>query len=323
VNAGSARDPRGASGGVLREPVTSRVILGDNLDVLRTLPDASIDLVYVDPPFNTGKTQRRDELRTVRSEAGDRTGFKGMRYATTRIGSRAFADTFDDYLAFLEPRIVEARRVLKRTGSFYFHIDYREAHYCKVLIDGIFGRECFLNEIIWAYDYGARTTKKWPAKHDTIFFYARDARAYLFNKDEIDRIPYMAPGLVGPEKAARGKLPTDTWWHTIVSPTGKEKLGYPTQKPLGVVRRIVRASSPPGGTVLDFFAGSGTAGAAALECGREFILVDQSLDAIAVMKRRFASVGEDRVVFEEHGAEATPSPPPASPPTPPPPPPAP
>jgi site-specific DNA-methyltransferase (adenine-specific) len=265
----------------------SRVIHGDNLDVLRTIASDSVDLIYIDPPFNTGKTQKREQLVTSRSASGDRTGFGGHRYATVRVGSRAFADTFDDYLAFLEPRLVEAHRVLAPTGSFYFHIDYREAHYCKVLLDSIFGRAAFLNEIIWAYDYGARATKKWPAKHDTIFFYAKDPARYVFNTADIDRIPYMAPGLVGPEKAARGKLPTDTWWHTIVSPTGKEKLGYPTQKPLGILRRIVLASSPPGGVVLDFFAGSGTAGAAALECGRSFVLVDESEEAIAVMKRRF------------------------------------
>jgi site-specific DNA-methyltransferase (adenine-specific) len=267
--------------------VRSRVVHGDNLEVLPTLPSASIDLVYIDPPFNTGKTQRRVQMKTTRSEAGDRVGFGGRRYATTKIGSRAFADSFDDYLAFLEPRLEHARRVLKPTGSLYFHIDYRESHYCKVLLDGIFGREAFLNEIVWAYDYGARTTKKWPAKHDTILFYAKDPARYFFDADAVDRIPYMAPGLVGPEKAARGKLPTDTWWHTIVSPTGKEKLGYPTQKPLGVIRRIVRASAPKGGVVLDFFAGSGTAGAAAMEHGCSFVLVDSSAEAIAVMKRRF------------------------------------
>jgi site-specific DNA-methyltransferase (adenine-specific) len=280
----------------------SRVIHGDNLDALGAIASDSVDLIYIDPPFNTGKTQKRVQLSTSRAAAGDRTGFGGHRYATTRVGSREFADTFDDYLAFLEPRLAEARRVLAPTGSFYFHIDYREAHYCKLLLDSIFGRASFLNEIIWAYDYGARATKKWPAKHDTIFFYAKDPARYVFNTADIDRIPYMAPGLVGPEKAARGKLPTDTWWHTIVSPTGKEKLGYPTQKPLGILRRIVLASSPPGGVVLDFFAGSGTAGAAALECGRSFVLVDESDEAIAVMKKRFA--GKD-VAFER----ATPRPP--------------
>jgi site-specific DNA-methyltransferase (adenine-specific) len=276
----------------------NRVVMGDNLDVLRGLASESVDLVYIDPPFNTGRAQARTQLRTVRAApgAGDRTGFGGERYVSTKLGARSFADSFDDYLGFLEPRIVQARRVLKPTGSFYFHIDYREVHYCKVMIDGVFGRESFINEIIWAYDYGARTKTRWPAKHDNILFYAKDPERYAFNTDEVDRIAYMAPGLVGPEKAARGKLPTDTWWHTIVSPTGKEKLGYPTQKPLGVMRRIVCASSPPGGVVLDFFAGSGTTGAAALEAGRKFILVDVHPGAIAVMKRRFA--GSRDVRFE-------------------------
>lgn len=272
------------------------VVQADNVEVLRELADASVDLVYVDPPFNTGRTQKRAQLRTERDPDGDRIGFGGARYRTRKLGARSFGDRFDDYLGFLEPRIVQARRVLKPTGSFYFHIDYREVHYCKVLIDQVFGRECFLNELIWAYDYGARTTKKWPPKHDNILVYVRDPTRYHFDTSEVDRIPYMAPGLVGPEKAARGKLPTDTWWHTIVSPTGKEKLGYPTQKPIGILERIVRASCPPGGLVLDFFAGSGTAGAAALACGRRFVLVDQSHDAFVVMQRRFA--GESTVRFE-------------------------
>ena len=205
----------------------------------------------------------------------------------SQLGTKSFADRFDDYLAFLRPRLVEAHRVLTPTGSLYFHIDYREVHYCKVLLDDIFGRECFLNEIIWAYDYGARTRKKWPAKHDNILLYVKDPGCYTFNVDDIDRIPYMAPGLVGPEKAARGKLPTDTWWHTIVSPNGKEKTGYPTQKPLGILERIIRASSNPGDVVLDFFAGSGTTGVAAARLGRSFILIDNNAEALEVMAHRF------------------------------------
>ncbi len=268
----------------------NRVIHSDNLAFLRDMKSESVDLIYIDPPFNTGKFQERSVLKTSEDADGDRTGFGGKRYKTTKVTSRGFADSFDDFMEFLRPRIVEAHRVLKPTGSFYFHIDYREVHYCKVLIDTIFGRENFLNEIIWAYDYGARTNKKWPAKHDNILLYAKDKNRYLFNIEDIDRIPYMAPGLVGPEKAARGKLPTDTWWHTIVSPTGKEKLGYPTQKPLGILSRIVRASSPKGGVVLDFFAGSGTTGQAAMEAGRSFILVDENPEAIGVMKKRFKDV---------------------------------
>jgi site-specific DNA-methyltransferase (adenine-specific) len=273
-----------------------KIIFGDNLPLLQALPSDSVELIYIDPPFNTGRTQARPQLRTERDANGDRTGFAGQRYRTVRLGQRAFADTFDDFLAFLEPRLVEAHRLLAPNGSLYFHIDYREVHYCKVLLDQIFGRESFLNEIIWAYDYGARTTKKWPPKHDNILWYARDPDNYIYNLASIDRIPYMAPGLVGPEKAARGKLPTDTWWHTIVSPTGKEKLGYPTQKPIGVLERIVRASCPPGGLALDFFAGSGTLGAAALRSGRNFVLVDVLEGAFEVMQKRFAS--ETGVRFE-------------------------
>lgn len=265
------------------------IIHADNLSVLQTLPDEAFPLIYIDPPFNTGVAQRRRSLRTERSDNGTRVGFHGHRYETTVVGRQSFADAFDDYLAFLEPRLVEAHRVLAANGTLYFHIDYREAHYCKVLLDAIFGRESFLNEIIWAYDYGARTNKRWPAKHDTIFVYVKNPNDYVFNSADVDREPYMAPGLVGPEKAARGKLPTDTWWHTIVSPTGKEKTGYPTQKPLGVLRRIIRASSNPGDVVLDFFAGSGTTGVAALELGRGFLLVDSHTEALATMARRFSA----------------------------------
>ena len=268
---------------------SNRIFFNDNLAVLSSLPAASVDLIYIDPPFNTGHAQARTQLRTERSASGDRTGFAGNRYQTVKLGSKAYNDLFDDFLAFLEPRLVEARRVLKDDGSLYFHIDYREVHYCKVLLDQIFGRECFLNEIIWAYDYGARTKKKWPAKHDNILWYAKDPVHYSYNVEAIERIPYMAPGLVGPEKAARGKLPTDTWWHTIVATNGKEKTGYPTQKPLGILRRIVSASSNHGDVVLDFFAGSGTTGAACLEVGRQFVLVDNNPQSIDVMKKRFSA----------------------------------
>jgi site-specific DNA-methyltransferase (adenine-specific) len=272
------------------------IYFGDNLPILQALPSESAQLIYIDPPFNTGKTQTRIQLKTARDEAGDRTGFQGRRYRSVRVGQQAFADTFDDFLAFLEPRLLEARRLLSSDGSLYFHIDYREVHYCKVLLDQIFGRRCFLNEIIWAYDYGGRAKRRWPAKHDNILLYAKDPKRYIFNTEAIDRIPYMAPGLVGPEKAARGKLPTDTWWHTIVSPTGREKTGYPTQKPLGILRRIVAASSSPGGTVLDFFAGSGTTGEAANELGRPFILIDDNSAALRTMERRLGAIPHTRFV---------------------------
>jgi site-specific DNA-methyltransferase (adenine-specific) len=284
-----------------------RIIHADNLDVLLTLPTASVPLIYIDPPFNTGRTQERTQLRTVRAVNGDRTGYQGHRYLTSEIARRSFADAFDDFLQFLEPRLIEAHRVLAANGTLYFHIDYREAHYCKLLLDGIFGRESFLNEIIWAYDYGARTRRRWPAKHDTILVYVKDPANYVFNTDEVEREPYMAPGLVGKEKAARGKLPTDVWWHTIVSPTGKEKTGYPTQKPLGILRRIIAASSCPGDLVLDFFAGSGTTGAAALALGRDFLLVDSSETAIAAMMARFSGVpGVEFIDVRQAAVEAVP-----------------
>lgn len=270
--------------------MASTIYFDDNLNVLRSLPGASVDLVYIDPPFNTGKVQARTQLRTQSNEQGDRNGFQGKRYSTVKLGSKSYADEFDDFLGFLEPRLVETRRVLKPHGSFYFHIDYREVHYCKVLLDQIFGRASFLNEIIWAYDYGARTKKKWPPKHDNILWYARDPEHYTFNIEQIERIPYMAPGLVGPEKAKRGKLPTDTWWHTIVPTNGKEKTGYPTQKPEGILKRIITASSNPGEVVLDFFAGSGTTGAVCRDLGREFILVDNNPQAMETMAKRLSNV---------------------------------
>ena len=262
---------------------------GDNLAVLATFADASFELVYIDPPFNTGKRQVRERLATVQDPDGDRTGFGGRRYRSTSLGRQAFDDAFDDYLAFLEPRLAEARRVLTERGSFFLHLDPREVHYAKVLCDAIFGRASFMNEIVWAYDYGARSKTRWPAKHDSILWYAKDPKSYTFHYDAMERIPYMAPGLVGPEKAARGKTPTDVWWHTIVSPSGREKTGYPTQKPMGLLRRIVRVHSSPGERLLDFFAGSGTLGAVALEEGRSCVLVDCSPAAVAIMRARLAA----------------------------------
>lgn len=264
------------------------IVHADNAAFLPTLPDASFDLIYVDPPFNTGKAQARTQLQTVRDEDGDRTGFQGKRYRTVKVGTRSFGDSFTDYLAYLEPRLEHAWRLLRPNGSFFLHLDYREVHYAKVLLDQIFGRESFINEIIWSYDYGGRATRRWSPKHDTILWYAKDPDNYTFNYDEIDRIPYLAPDLVGAEKAARGKTPTDCWWNTIVSPNGKEKTGYPTQKPLSVVERIVRVHSNPGDRLLDFFAGSGTFGEAAARHARDVVLVDVSEDAIAVMRRRLA-----------------------------------
>jgi len=262
------------------------VVAGDNLAVIQSLPDASFRLIYIDPPFNTGRTQSRQAVTTVRNVTGTRTGFKGQTYDTIKGLLYSYDDAFADYWEFLEPRLEEAWRLLDDSGTLYLHLDYREVHYAKVVLDALFGRDSFLNEIIWAYDYGARAKRKWPAKHDTILVYVKNPSTYYFDSASVDREPYMAPGLVTPEKAALGKLPTDVWWHTIVSPTGKEKTGYATQKPEGILRRIIHASTKPGDWVLDFFAGSGTTGAVAVALDRRFMLVDQNPAAIEVMRAR-------------------------------------
>ena len=271
---------------------SSQVILGENLGELAKLPDGSFQMIYIDPPFNTGRDQSRRTMRTVADADGDRTGFEGRRYRTELLQKSSYRDSFDDFLGFIAPRLEEAHRLLNETGTLYFHIDYRESHYCKLLLDEIFGRENFLNEIIWAYDYGARAKKKWPAKHDTIFVYAKDASVNFFDSEGVDREPYMAPGLVTAEKVARGKLPTDVWWHTIVPTNGSEKTGYPSQKPEGIVRRMVQASSRPGDWCLDFFCGSGTLGAVAASLGRHFVLIDSNPEAIDIARRRLGLAEE-------------------------------
>ncbi len=281
-------------------PRTGEIHLGDNLAVLRSLPSGSCDLIYVDPPFNTQKVQKRDRISVRRSDAGTRPGFGNALYRVTPIASPSYGDSFEDYLAFLEPRLREAHRLLAENGSFFLHIDYREVHYVKVLLDSIFGRKCFLNELIWAYDYGGKPKNRWPAKHDNILCYVKHPDRYTFHHDAIDRIPYMAPGLIGPEKAKRGKIPTDVWWMTIVPTNSREKTGYPTQKPLKLLSRIVNVHSNPGDTVLDFFAGSGTTGMAAALAGRSFVLIDNMEEAVQIMAHRLAFASPRLCGFHSH-----------------------
>lgn len=256
-----------------------KIIFGDNATVLPTLPDGFARLIYIDPPFNTRKIQKRDRIRATSSPTGARTGFGGRKYDVEHVESPSYVDNYSDYESFLLPRIEASLHCLTPDGSLFVHLDANEVHYIKIALDHLLGRDHFMNEIIWAYDYGARSKTRWPAKHDTILWYAMDLKNYVFNYDEMDRIPYMAPGLVTPEKAAKGKTPTDVWWHTIVPTNGKEKTGYPTQKPLGILNRIVKVHSDPGDVVLDFFSGSGTTGEAAARTGRGFVLVDSSLEA--------------------------------------------
>ena len=272
---------------------------GDNLSILQEyIPDESVNLIYIDPPFNTGKFQQRTEIYVKPDAQGDRVGFKGRTYRTHKGKTTHYADKFessDAYLQFLRPRFEEAYRVLHPQGSFFLHIDYREVHYCKVMLDEIFGRESFMNEIIWAYDYGGRSKSRWSTKHDNILWYAKTPKHYTFNFDEMDRIPYMAPGLVGKAKAARGKTPTDVWWHTIVSTNGSEKTGYPTQKPLGILNRIVKVHSSPSDTLLDFFAGSGTLGESAALHNRSSISIDNNIPAIEIIMERLRFYGIELV----------------------------
>jgi site-specific DNA-methyltransferase (adenine-specific) len=283
-----------------------RILLGDNLPLLRAEPHESVAMAYLDPPFNTGRVQTRRTLATTPDERGDRTGFGGRRYATRLLQESSYRDSFDDYLAFLEPRLREVRRLLSPEGTIYLHVDYREAHYCKLALDELFGRECFLNELIWAYDYGGKPRTRWPAKHDTILVYVKDPGRHLFDAEAVDREPYMAPGLVTPEQRERGKRPSDVWWHTIVSPTGHEKTGYPTQKPEGIVRRMVQASSRPGDLCLDPFAGSGTLGAVAAKLGRRYLLMDESPEAVRVMRERLGGQAAARTP-DQKSRSATPS----------------
>jgi site-specific DNA-methyltransferase (adenine-specific) len=267
-----------------------QIHFGDCADLLPRLPAAFARLMYIDPPFNTGSRQKRERIKVTAVDGpGERVGFGGRRYTVEEAETSAtYADSFDDFEGFLVPRIQAALRCLTADASIFVHLDCREVHYIKVALDRILGRASFMNEIIWAYDYGGRPKNRWPAKHDTILWYARDPGGYVFNYDAMDRIPYMAPDLVGEEKASRGKTPTDVWWHTIVPTNGREKTGYPTQKPLGILDRVIKVHSDPGDVVLDCFAGSGTTGESAARHERGFLLIDNSAEAIEVMKRRLA-----------------------------------
>lgn len=248
----------------------SKVIEGDSFHVMKNELmgyEKNIPLIYIDPPFMTQKTQK--------------------------LHDNSYEDKFsnlDEYLEFLRCRILLGKEFLTDNGSFMLHLDFRTVHYAKVMMDQIFGIKNFINEIIWHYDYGGRSKKYWSRKHDNILWYVKDPKNYIFNFNEIDRIPYMAPGLVGPEKAARGKTPTDCWWNTIVPTNGTERQGYPTQKPLGILNRIIKVHSNPGDFVMDFFAGAGTTVVAAALHDRKYIAIDSNPKAIEIIKNRLNKI---------------------------------
>ena len=244
------------------------------------------DLVYIDPPFNTGKPQKRDvHAHRPRRRTATAPASAGSATDASTSAQLAYGDAFDDYLGFLEPRLREAARAAhRRTARFFFHLDYREVALLQGAARRLFGRASFMNEIIWAYDYGGRPKNRWPAKHDTILWYARRPRAATSSTTTRSTASRTwRRGSSGRRRPRAARRPTDMWWHTIVSPTGKEKPGYPTQKPLGILERIVRVALRPGDVVLDFFAGSGTTGEAAARNGRGFVLVDSNPEAVQVM----------------------------------------
>ena len=284
-----AEDARAAIDGVVRGGARGAVVEADNLEALAAIPDGVVDLAYADPPFATGKAQRLVSIRAADGEP-TRAGFRGKPTAYEPVSDLAWDDDLplDEHLAALEARIREVQRVLAPHGSLYLHVDWRTVHHVRLLLDRVFGAERFLNELIWAYDYGGRARDRWPRKHDTILWYAKGP-TWTFERDQVGRVPYLAPGLVGPEKAARGKLPTDVWWMTIVPPASAERTGYPTQKPVRLLERIVAASSRPGELVLDPYAGSGTTGVAAARLGRRWLLVDRNPEAVAIARRRLAA----------------------------------
>jgi site-specific DNA-methyltransferase (adenine-specific) len=275
---------------VLAGEAPGAIVEADNLAALAALPEGCVDLAYADPPFATGKQRRLVSIRQAPGGDQTRRGFRERTTAYEEVSDHSYDDTapLAEHLAALRARILEIHRVLAPHGSLYLHVDWRTVHHVRLLLDEVFGPERFLNELVWAYDYGGRAADRWPRKHDTILWYSKGP-AWIFERDAIDRIPYMAPGLVGPEKAARGKLPTDVWWMTIVPPASAERTGYPTQKPVRLLERIVAASSRPGDLVLDPYAGSGTTGVAAARLGRRWLLVDRNPEAVAITRRRLAA----------------------------------
>lgn len=255
------------------------VIQGDCLVHLKGVPDNTYNLIYLDPPFNTGISQTR---KTTTGNGG----FAKERYNVRELAEKQYNDYFEDYYGFLFPRLEEMYRTLASDGSMFIHLDWRETHYVRVFLDSLFGRDNCLNEIIWHWDYGAKSKRYWPRKHNNVLYYVKDTENYTFDISQTDFLPYLAPKLVSKEKAERGKVPTDTWFMTIVPTNGHEKTGYPTQKPEALLRRILACHCKTGDKVLDPFAGSGTTGAVAKQLGLDCTLIDNNMEAIDTIYKR-------------------------------------
>jgi DNA modification methylase len=269
-----------------------RLILGDNLDVLASLPDGSVDLIYIDPPFGTGTIRRggHDSSHRYRDVPGD--------------PSR--------YVAWLHERLAQSRRVLSSHGSLFVHLDYRTVHYVKVELDTIFGRDRFINELIWCYSVGGKSRRSFGRKHDTILWYSRTAE-YAFFPDAVKvprksgshmRVVQTEDGELVQEKTDRksgkvyryplsaGKVPED-WWTDIeiLNRGDAERTGWPTQKPERLLERIIQSTTTPGALVADWFCGSGTTGVVAQRLDRRFVLVDRESHAIACAQARLEASG--------------------------------
>jgi len=255
-----------------------KLILGDNLEILKTLKDETVDLIYIDPPFFSN--------RIYEVVFGDEAEI------------RSFEDRWEGgvnvYVAWMKERVQELYRVLKPTGSLYLHCDWHASHHLRVMLDEIFGSKQFQNEVIWWYGGGGASKDRFGRKHDNIYLYSK-GKSKTFNIDDV-REPYK--WTAGQKRAdgserdyTKGKIPDDVWNIHGVLPWAKERQGYPTQKPEALLERMIKASSNKGGVVLDSFCGCGTSLAVAQRLGRHWIGIDISPTAIKLVERRLNKIG--------------------------------
>jgi DNA modification methylase len=246
----------------------NRLFWGDNLHVMRQLPSESIDLIYIDPPFFSGK-----QYNVIFGDQNE---------------LRSFSDIWEGglpgYLIWLNARIYEMKRLLAKTGSIYVHCDWHASHYIKQEMDKLFGHDCFLNHVVWLYGLGGSSPRYWPRKHDDLIWYSRLPDRQFFHAS---KVPATSQRMKGQEKKA-----PDYWDIPSINNMASERIGYPTQKPEALLERIILSSTPPGGTVADFFVGGGTTPAVAQRLGRRWIVCDQSRVAVAITADRLARTVE-------------------------------